>query len=100
MKELLIQNWFVVFLTVVFFGYLIYLIIAKQWTKLRELAYALMLGAERLYADNEGKKKFEFVFEKLYYSLIPHWLRIFLTQELIKKKLQEWYDQAKDYLDN
>lgn len=98
MKGILIQNWFVILLAIIFICYVIYLIVTKQWTKIREMAYALMLSAERLYADNEGKKKFEAVFEKLYYNLIPSWLRLFVSPESIREKLQEWYDLAKDYL--
>lgn len=98
MKEFLTQNWFVILLAIAFLGYIVYLAVTRQWTKLREMAYALMLSAERLYADNEGKKKFEAVFEKLYYDLIPPWLRLFIPPELIREKLQEWYDFAKDYL--
>lgn len=98
MKEFLIQNWFVNLLAIAFLGYAIYLAATKQWTKIHQLAYALMLSAERLYADNEGKKKFESVFEKLYYDLIPPWLRLFISPESIREKIQEWYDIAKDYL--
>lgn len=72
----------------------------KQWTKLREQAYALMLQAERLFSNSEGKKKFEAVFEVLYYDLLPAWMRMFISPDTIKEKLQEWYDLSKDYLDN
>lgn len=100
MKEFLSANWLVLLLIVLFIGYYIYLIVTKQWTKLREQAYALMLSAERVFADGEGRKKFDAVFEQLYYDLIPPWLRMFVTQEGIREKLQEWYDLAKDYLDD
>jgi hypothetical protein len=100
MKEFLMENWFVLLIAVTFLGWVIYLVITQQWTKLREQAYALMLSAERLYASDEGIKKFEAVFEKLYYNLIPPWLRMFVTPESIREKLQEWYNLAKDYLDD
>lgn len=100
MKEFLAGNWFVLLLGVLLLGFIVYLVITRQWEKLRGIAYALMLQAERIFSDGEGKKKFEAVFEKLYYDLIPAWLRLFVAPEGIREKLQEWYDIAKDYLDD
>jgi hypothetical protein len=100
MKEFLTQNWLVLLLGVLFLGYVIYLMVSRQWSRLRELAYALMLQAERLMSNIEGKKKFEAVFERFYYDLVPAWLRFFVPPDDIRRKLQQWYDLAKDYLDN
>ena len=100
MKEFLSANWLIILLAVLFVGYDIYLIVTKQWTKLREQAYGLMLQAERIFADNEGQKKFDAVFERLYFDLVPAWLRLFVSPRSIREKLQEWYILAKDYLDN
>lgn len=100
MKEFLAGNWFVLILGLLFLAGIIYLAVTKQWTKLRGIAYALMLQAERVFSDGEGKKKFEAVFERLYYNLIPPWLRLFVTPDELRRKLQRWYDLAKDYLDN
>jgi hypothetical protein len=100
MEEFIAENWFVLILGILFLGFIVYLVVTKQWERLRGVAYALMLQAERVFSDGEGKEKFEAVFERLYYDLIPPWLRLFVTPEGIKKKLQEWYDLAKDYLDN
>ncbi|MCX7771721.1 MAG: hypothetical protein N2376_01235 [Clostridia bacterium] len=77
--------------------YTVYLVVTRQWDKLKKLAYALMLSAERFYADEDGQKKFNDVFREVYYS-IPKWLRRFISAEELKKKLQEWYDQAKNSL--
>lgn len=100
MKVFLAGNWFALLLGAAFLGFIIYLAITCQWEKLRGIAYALMLQAERIFSDGEGKKKFEAVFNRLYYDLIPPWLRMFVPPESIRRKLQEWYDLAKDYLDN
>jgi len=100
MKEFLAGNWFVLILGLLFLAGIIYLAVTKQWTKLRGIAYALMLQAERVFAEGEGKQKFDAVFNKLYYDLIPPWLRVFVPPEIIREKLQEWYDIAKDYLDD
>jgi hypothetical protein len=100
MKEFFTENWFVIAVLLVLFAFDIYLAVTKQWIKLREQAYALMLQAERIFSTGEGRKKFEAVFTTLYYDLIPAWLRLFISPDTIKEKLQEWYDLAKDYLDN
>lgn len=100
MKEFLAGNWFALLLGALFLAGIIYLAITKQWEKLRGIAYALMLQAERVFSDGEGRKKFEAVFQRLYYNLIPPWLRLFVTPEGIREKLQKWYDLAKDYLDD
>jgi uncharacterized protein (DUF58 family) len=100
MEEFLAGNWFVLILGLLFLAGIIYLAVTKQWTKLRGIAYALMLQAERVFADGEGKMKFDAVFDKLYYDLIPTWLRLFVTPDELRRKLQEWYDLAKDYLDD
>ena len=75
----------------------IYLAVTKQWANLKKLAYALMLSAERLYEENQGQEKFNAVFEK-FYELIPKWIKIFITPEFIKTKLQELYTYMKDAL--
>lgn len=74
-----------------------YLIVTKQWDKLRSIAYSLMLQAERVYNDNEGYKKFQNVFYELY-NQMPLWMRFFLTEDYIKSQLQNWYEVAKDLL--
>ena len=98
MKELLMENWFVLLLGALFLGFIIYLVITKQWVKLRGIAYALMLQAERVFAEGEGRQKFEAVFERVYYNLIPAWLRVFVPPAAIRVKLQEWYAMARDSL--
>ena len=98
MKEFLMGNWLVVLLLVLFVGYTIYLVGTRQWVKLRSMAYALMLQAERIFSDGEGKKKFDAVFEKVYFDLIPAWLRLFISPTAIRTKLQEWYTLAKNEL--
>lgn len=92
-----IQSWITLIILIVVVGYAIYLITTKKWTELREFAYALMLSAERLYEANQGKEKFNAVFN-VFYAYIPIWLRAILTEEKIKLQLQAWYDMAKDYL--
>jgi undecaprenyl pyrophosphate phosphatase UppP len=94
-----IQTIITIIIGVVILGFSIYLIITKQWAKLREFAYQLMLSAEKVYDVNQGKEKFEVVFNVLY-GYIPTWLTGILTQEKIKAQLQIWYNNAKDWLDD
>ena len=98
MRDFMIHNWFLLLIAIILVAYEVYLVITKQWTKLRMQAYALMLTAERIFGAGQGKEKFEAVFRELYNNLIPSWLRLFITPEGIREKLQEWYDLAKDYL--
>jgi Mg2+ and Co2+ transporter CorA len=100
MKEFLAGNWFALLLGVLCLAGIVYLAVTRQWEKLRGIAYALMLQAERVFSDGEGKKKFDAVFDKLYLDLIPAWLRVFVPPDELRRKLQEWYDLAKDYLDD
>lgn len=78
-------------------GYLVYL---QKWDTLRLLAYELIKKAEKAFKGSKrGQAKFNDVFYKLYNS-IPFWIRIFITDEDIKKQLQIWYDEIKDKLDD
>ncbi|NMA16112.1 MAG: hypothetical protein GX935_02545 [Erysipelotrichia bacterium] len=94
-----IQTIITIIIGVVIAGFAIYLIVTKQWAKLREFAYQLMLSAEKVYEANQGKEKFDAVFNVLY-GYIPNWLTGILTEEKIKVQLQIWYDKAKDWLDD
>ena len=89
--------WIFVALAALIIGYFVFLIITKQWVKLRAAAYALMLAVEKIYEKNEGPRKFEVVLRELY-DIMPVWLSVILTEEKIRRILQEWYDLAKDYL--
>lgn len=62
-------------------------------------AYKIMLAVERAYADTEGQEKFDAAFTTIY-DLLPAWLKLFVSPNEMKKKLQEWYDLAKDQLDD
>lgn len=83
----------VVLLAVLIFGG-----ITRQWSLVRISAYQLMMSAQRLYATEEGKKRFERVYKKLWKKL-PSWLKKTVGQERLREKLQAWYELAKDMLD-
>lgn len=94
-----IQEWITLIIVLVIVGYALYLTLMKKWVDLREFAYVMMLSAERIFNDYQGKEKFEFVFRQVY-DLIPVWLQKLIPPESLREKLQEWYDLAKDYLDD
>ncbi|NLL67247.1 MAG: hypothetical protein GX236_06050 [Clostridiaceae bacterium] len=98
-KELLSQNWLVILILVSVAAYIVYLSITKQWTKVREFAYQVMLLAERTFVDQDGKMKFDFVV-RMVYKYLPSWIKIFFSEEQLRRLIQEWYDIAKDFLDD
>lgn len=97
--EFITQNWLGLLIVIAALAYMIYLGITKQWTKIRELAYRVMLLAERNFSDEEGKLKFNFVVD-IVYRYIPVWLRIFIKESDIRNLIQKWYEMAKDFLDD
>lgn len=92
-------NWITIIVIVLAVIYIGYFVVTKQYAKIRSVAYALMLQAERILTTSPGKEKFEAVFNELY-SRIPKWIRLFVSQQTLKEELQKWYDLAKDYLDD
>lgn len=82
----------VVFLIMLLFG-----VITNQWSIVKINAYQLMLSAQRLMATEEGRKRFDDVYSKLWIKL-PVWVRKIVGPAKLKKQLQHWYDLAKDML--
>ncbi len=76
---------------------IIYALITRQWMVLRSAALSLMLSAERLMATEEGKKKMDWVYMATWQRL-PNWLKTFISEESLRGKLQEWYNMAKDMI--
>ena len=99
MKQLIISNWSTILIVALFFVYVVYLLGTRQWTRLREIAYKIMLKAEKIFKTGQGRKKFDYVFEQVY-DLVPAWLRLFVPEDTLRRKLQEWYNHAKDYVDD
>lgn len=95
-----IQVIITVLVIIAIFAYIAFLALTKRWTKLREMAYAMMLQAERVYLDEQGKEKFEAVFSRMYEDYLPNWIKAFVPETILREYLQDWYNKAKDYLDN
>jgi hypothetical protein len=67
---------------------------------IRADAYKLFLKAENGFkGSGKGKEKMEWVFCAIN-SVIPNWLRLFISEDMIKELLQTWFDNIKDLLDD
>ncbi len=100
MKEFLINNWATILLVVAVFFYVFYLAWNKRWDELRKFAYTLILQAEKNIAGSKrGQERFNLVLGQLY-NLIPGWLKFFISEKSMREKLQSWFDEVKDYLDD
>ncbi|NLX64455.1 MAG: hypothetical protein GX022_06760 [Clostridiaceae bacterium] len=97
--EFLSQNWLLLLVLIGGTAIIIYLTITKQWLKAREFAYQAMLLAERTFGDQDGRIKFDFVV-RIVYKYLPAWLKTFITEEKLQQLIQQWYDLAKDFLDD
>lgn len=100
MKDFLQQNYLSIASIIIILGIVVYLVTKKKWSTLRELAYDFIKKAEKIFQGSKrGQEKFEAVFTEVY-NLIPAWIRLFIPQNYLRKKLQEWYDLIKDELDD
>lgn len=99
MKDFIMQNWASIVIVAAFLFIIGVLVVQKKWSALRELAYRIMLAAEMAFSSGEGKKKFEAVFRTVY-NLVPSWFKVFVPEDLLRRKLQEWFDLAKDWADD
>lgn len=100
MKEFLLANWATILILVVTAGYMLYLATTRRWEQLRAGTYKLVLEAEKVITGTKrGQERFEYVFKRLY-LLVPTWLQFFVSEELLREKLQAWFIELKDYLDD
>lgn len=72
--------------------------------ELRELAYQLMLGAEKIFGRDMGKSKMEWCINQFYRQIAPGWIAKMLPETTVETFLQKVYDdyykKLKDYLDD
>jgi hypothetical protein len=97
-SEFIKSNLATLLLGVIFLSYVVFLIINKRWTALRQMTYDLIQKAEdTLQGSKRGKEKFEFVYNEIY-NLLPVWIRLFVPKSYLKIKLQKWYNEIKNDL--
>jgi len=89
------NNYIILAIVIVFMVVMIYLIVTKQYAKLKEIILGLMLYVEREFTTSPGADKFNIVFKAVYTAYMPKWLKFFISEEQLKEILQSIYDQAK-----
>lgn len=67
--------------------------------RIREYVYQLFVEAEHKFEYGENTQKFEYVVQ-LARSSIPSPFNIFITESLLRKVVQLWFDLCKDLLDD
>lgn len=67
--------------------------------KIREYVYKLFVQAEHEFKYGDNKEKFEYVicFAR---EAIPSPFDLFITESLLRKVVQAWFDLSKDLLDD
>lgn len=79
---------------------LIYYIIRNvELKKLEPIIIKLITEAEQEFNSGEGSKKFDYVFQKLYDTVMPGFFKIFFTSTDMKKIIQFIFDKIKIALD-
>ena len=67
--------------------------------KIRAVVYKAFIEAEHLYKYGDNSQKFEYVVS-LARSHLPQPFNLFITEDLLKKVIQLWFDLIKDLLDD
>lgn len=68
--------------------------------QIRGDVYQLVLKAEHTYKESSsGKQKMKWVVSRAR-KLLPGWLRAIITDEVLQKIIQVWFDEVKDLLDD
>lgn len=82
-------------------GVLVYFYIReKTLEEIRGDVYQLFLEAEHTYQYTEaGKQKMSYVIQRAR-SLLPNWAQFFITEALLEKVVQMWFEAVKDLLDD
>jgi hypothetical protein len=85
---------------------IITIVVAYQYAKMQGLegirqdVYQLILKAEHVFNESgQGKQKLKYVVSQAR-SLLPKWLQVFVTEEVMMKIVDEWFKGVKDLLDD
>lgn len=72
----------------------------KTLEDVRKDVYNLFLYAEKRYTESgRGKEKMDFVIRNTR-ELLPAWARFIITEDLLRRVVQKWFDAVKDLLDD
>lgn len=103
MKAYLIQNMETVTLAVIGIIFALFVIVRAAQRigleKIRGYVYKLFVAAEHNFQHGDNEAKFEYVicWAK---SAIPAPFNLFITETLLRKVVQSWFDLVKDLLDD
>lgn len=68
--------------------------------EIRVDVYQLVLRAEHIYrASSSGKQKMKWVVSQAR-KLLPGWMQLIISEEMLQKIIQVWFDEIKDLLDD
>ena len=67
--------------------------------KIRESVYQLFIDAEHEFQEGENEEKFEYVINAAK-TFIPAPFNLLITETLLRKVVQAWFDIVKDLLDD
>lgn len=68
--------------------------------EIRGDVYQLVLKAEHTYrASASGKQKMKWVVSQAR-KLLPGWMQLIISEEMLQKIIQVWFDEVKDLLDD
>ena len=101
MEITLVIKLFIIALFLIGFGFTVYLYIRDHTLEnIRADVYQLFLKAEHTYTETAtGKQKMAYVIQRAR-SMLPNWAQFFITEELLRKVVQLWFEAVKDLLDD
>ena len=72
----------------------------KSLEEIRADVYQAFLEAEHTYLETgSGQQKMKFVIHKAR-DLLPNWAQVFISEDLLYRVVQMWFDAVKDLLDD
>ena len=101
MEITLVIKLFIIALFLIGFGFTVYLYIRDHTLEdIRADVYQEFLKAEHKYLHTgTGMQKMEYVIQRAR-SMLPGWAQFFITEEVLRKVVQMWFDAVKDLLDD
>ena len=85
---------------------IISIVLAYQYAKMQGLdgirqdVYQLILKAEHIYNESgQGKQKLKYVVSQAR-GLLPKWLQVIMSEEVLLKIIDWWFKEVKDLLDD
>lgn len=99
--KFLASNWLLLAAIIVLIIYLVIRIKKGQWEELRADAYRLMtLAEQQIIGTKKGRQRFDRVVTELYNAYVPGWMKPFVSKQFISMKVQQWFYDIRDILDN